>query len=167
MEASRQTVLCAAASGELKATGKRAAEGAIADCLDLLRDTAESCGGRVLKTTATCIVALFATPDAAAGAASKMRAAVDALPPLAGAKLGLRLAFHSGPVGTSANDPTVKLVLRLVARAQDGQILTTQRTAELLRTSFRAFSRHLQATPLGDSGAKAQIYEVSLAAHPR
>jgi hypothetical protein len=47
-----------------------------------------------------------------------------------------------------------------VALAKSGQILTTQPTAALLGTSFRAFSRQLQASPLGRSGARAAIYEI-------
>jgi hypothetical protein len=51
-------------------------------------------------------------------------------------------------------------VLRLIAQAKIGQVLTTQSTAALLSTSFRAFSRQLQASPLG-TGPMAGIYVVS------
>jgi adenylate cyclase len=164
VEATPQTVLCAAIGGDreaLKATGKRALESALADGLELLRETVESCGGRVLRIMADRIIALFATPDAAAGAAAKMHAAMATLPPFTGAQLGVRIAFHNGPLTRGRNDATLNVVLRLLARAKPGQILTTQSTAELLSTSFRAFSRHLQAAPLRARGAMAGIYEVS------
>jgi adenylate cyclase len=152
MQAISQTILCAAITG--------ATDGVLDDCVGLLHTTALSCGGRPLRTMTDRVLAQFATPDAAAGAAAKMQAAIGALPPLAGAKLDVRIAFHSGPVTTRRSDPTVKQVLRLVARAKAGQVLTTQRTAGLLSTSFRAFSRRLRAAPVARSGAKAGIYEV-------
>ena len=151
MQAISQTILCAAITG--------ATDGVLDDCVGLLHTTALSCGGRPLRTMADRIVAQFATPDAAAGAAAKMQAAIAALPPLSGAKLDVRIAFHSGPAGRRS-EPTLKQVLRLVARAKAGQVLTTQSTAGLLSTSFRAFSRRLRAAPVARSGAKAGIYEV-------
>jgi class 3 adenylate cyclase len=113
-----------------------------------------------VKRLSDRIVASFATPDAAAGTAAKMRTSIDALPPFGGSKFGLRVAFHTGPVTGARDDATLKTVLRLVALAKSGQILTTQPTAALLGTSFRAFSRQLQASPLGRSGARAAIYEI-------
>jgi adenylate cyclase len=162
--ATPQTLLCAAISGNSKArtaADRRAAEAALADCIDLLRETVKSCGGRLLRTMADRILAFFATPDAAAGAAAKMHAAVAAMPPFSGTKLGVRIAFHSGPVTAARADQSLKVVLRLTAQAKSGQVLTTQSTAGLLSTSFRAFSRQLQASPLGDTGPMAGIYEVS------
>jgi adenylate cyclase len=152
MQATSQTILCAAITG--------ATDGVLDDCVGLLHNTARACGGRPLRSMTDRILAQFATPDAAAGAAVKMQAAIAALPPLAGAKLDVRIAFHSGRVTGRRSDPTLKQVLRLVARAKGGQVLTTQTTAGLLSTSFRAFSRRLRATPVARSGTKAGIYEV-------
>lgn len=156
MQATPQTILCATISA-----GKPAAGDGLADCIRLLCETAEACGGRVSRTMTGRIVALYATPDAAAGAAAKMHAAMAARPAPAGAKLEVRIAFHNGPLTGTRNGQNLKVVLRLVARAKSGQVLTTQSTAELLSTSFRAFSRHLQAAPLRAAGAMAGIYEVS------
>jgi class 3 adenylate cyclase len=146
------TILCAAVGGDpktLKALGRRAAEGALADCVELLCEISASTGGRLVKRLSDRIVASFAT-----------RTSIDALPPFGGSKFGLRVAFHTGPVTGARDDATLKTVLRLVALAKSGQILTTQPTAALLGTSFRAFSRQLQASPLGRSGARAAIYEI-------
>jgi adenylate cyclase len=164
VQTTSQTVLCAAISGTSKpqsAADRRAAEAAVADCIELLRAMSDSCGGRLLHTMADRVLTRFATPDAAAGAAAKMRAAVEALPPFSGAKLGVRIAFHNGPMSGVRHEQSVKLVLRLIAQAKIGQVLTTQRTAGLLSTSFRAFSRQLQASPLGGSGPMAGIYVLS------
>jgi class 3 adenylate cyclase len=145
------TILCAALSG-------RASADALEEGVELLRETAGSCRGRVIKTLSDGIVVRFATPDAAAGAAARMAAAIVALPSHGGSKLGVRIGFHSGPASTA---------LRLAAKAKRGQILTTGSTAGLLGTSSRAFSRHLQAMRLGNAGAATGIYEVSAPPAPR
>jgi adenylate cyclase len=110
-------------------------------------NVAESTGGRVVKTIGGKVMVLFATPDAAASAASKIHAAIDALPAVGGFKLGVHVGFHSGPIlqpRTGLSDDTVKLALRLVEQAQEGQTITSQQTAEQLNPAFRSFSRSLR-----------------------
>src|SRR5215510_15668165 len=65
---------------------------------ELVANIAESTGGRVVKTIGGKLMVVFASPDAAASAASKMQAKIDALAPVDGIKIGVRIAFHSGPV---------------------------------------------------------------------
>lgn len=107
---------------------------------------AESTGGRVVQTSGGKLMVLFASPDAAASAASKMQASI---------KPGLQIGFHSGPVaagGAPLADDTVRLALRLLARAQDGQTVTSQKTAEQLNPAFRRFSKPLGAPAGGADG---------------
>jgi adenylate cyclase len=108
---------------------------------------AESTGGRVVKTIGGKLMVLFASPDAAASAASKMQAKIEGLPSIHGARMGVQIAFHSGPVirgSGSVADDTVKLALQLVAQAQDGQTITSQWTAQQLNPAFRDFSKPLR-----------------------
>src|SRR5437762_11315793 len=74
MEESRQTtVLFADVSGSTKlyeTAGDAAALTAIGRCIERMRKAAESTGGRVVKTIGDEIMALFPSPDAAAGAAA-------------------------------------------------------------------------------------------------
>src|SRR2546425_8828211 len=78
MEESRQaTVLFADVSSRPKlyeTAGDAAALTAIGRCIERMRKAAESTGGRVVKTIGDEIMALFPSPDAAAGAASEMHA---------------------------------------------------------------------------------------------
>jgi adenylate cyclase len=94
---------------------------------------------------------LFETPDGAAGAATKLHATVNALPPVAGTKLAVQVGFHSGPVYQSGDDvlgDTVKLAAALVHQAQRGQTITSHQTAQLLGHSFRASPTQLVTVPL-------------------
>src|SRR5438034_5299505 len=108
MEESRQTtVLFADVSGSTKlyeTAGDAAALTAIGRCIERMRKAAESTGGRVVKTIGDEIMALFPSPDAAAGAASEMHATIEQLPEVGGAKLGVRGGFHNGPVTPRAGD---------------------------------------------------------------
>jgi adenylate cyclase len=112
----------------------------------LVVNIAESTGGQVVKTIGGKLMVVFASPDAAASAASKMQAKLDALPPVGGVKIGVHIGFHSGPFITGGMaDDTVKLALRLVEQARDGQTITSQKTAEQLNPAFRPFSTPLRA----------------------
>src|ERR1035437_9098433 len=135
MDQARQvTVLFADVSGSTKlyeSEGDEAAMEAIARCVDQLRQTVESSGGRVVKTIGDEVMAVFPTPDAAAIAASNMQYAIDALPPVGATKLGVRIGFHCGPVIQSDNDifgDTVNLAARLVEQAGRSQIIISRET---------------------------------------
>jgi hypothetical protein len=162
MQSTAQTVLCVALKPGMKAMGgaaRSAAEESVSEALALLRDTARSCGASIVKATADRLIMVFRNPDAAAGGAARLHAALDSLLPLGDVRLAARIAFHCAATRGSLDDPAVRLVLRMLARARDGETLTSRTTAVLLGTSFRAFSRRLQASPLPRPGARG-IYEV-------
>src|SRR5256885_3498049 len=102
MEDSRQTtVLFADVSGSTKlyeTAGDAAALTAIGHCIERMRKAAESTGGRVVKTIGDENMALFPSPDAAAGAASEMHATIEQLTAGGGGKLGGPGGFHSRAV---------------------------------------------------------------------
>jgi adenylate cyclase len=169
MEAKTQTtVLFAEVSGGaeiLEAAGKIAGTDAISDCIDRIRRAAESSGGKFVRVIGSEVMMLFETPDGAAGAATKLHATVNALPPVAGTKLSVQVGFHSGPVYQSGDDvlgDTVKLAAALVHQAQRGQTITSHQTAQLLGTSFRASPTQLVTVPLPQ---KAQEALADISAH--
>jgi adenylate cyclase len=91
-------------------------------------------------------MALFATPDAAADAATRMHMAVNALPAVGDHKLAVRIGFHSGPVIQRDKDvfgDTVNLAARLVEQATKGQVLTSSDTVSLLSPAVRNNIRRL------------------------
>src|SRR2546428_4098937 len=160
MEESRQTtVLFADVSGSTKlyeTAGDAAALTAIGRCIERMRKAAESTGGRVVKTIGDEIMALFPSPDAAAGAASDMHATIEQLPEVGGSKLGVRVGFHSGPVIQREDDvfgDTVNMAARLVEQAGKGQIIISHETAEPFSPAFRAFTRPPVSDPVkGQAG---------------
>lgn len=143
------TVLFADVAGSTRLyeqAGDRKAADGIHACLDALRGATEASGGRVVKSIGDEIMALFATADSAAEAATRMHLAVSCLPPVGGQKLALRIAFHAGPVVQRGDDvfgDTVNLASRLVAQATKGQVLTSAQTADRLNPALRNSTRRL------------------------
>lgn len=167
MDQARQvTVLFADVSGSTKlyeSEGDKAAMEAIARCLDQLRQTVESSGGRVVKTIGDEVMAVFPTPDAAAFAASNMQYAIDAFPPLGATKLGVRIGFHCGPVIQSGNDifgDTVNLAARLVEQAGKSQIIISHETSARLGPVFRSFKRPLYAIHVKGKAEEVELCEL-------
>ncbi len=157
------TVLFADVSGSTKlyeSEGDKAAMEAIARCTDVLRQSVESSGGRVIKTIGDEVMAILPTPDAAAFAAGQMQHSIDALPLVGATKLGIRIGFHCGPVLQQGNDiygDTVNVAARLVEQAGSGQIITSHETSDQLGPLFSGFKRPLYAVHL-----KGKLEDVEL-----
>ena len=161
------TVLFAAAIGgaELYAKlGDVAAADALARCKAALEGAAQEAGVRVVKhTPEQRVMALAATPDTAAEAAAAMHQVMDEIPPVAGVRLALGVAFHRGPVIQKDADvfgDTVNLTARLVELAGRGQILTTTETARALGGLFRPWIRTLYATDVKGRSEKVELCEL-------
>ena len=145
------TVLFADVSSSTRlyeSAGDAAALEAISACLDAARRATEASGGRVVKTIGDEVMCIFPAPDAAANAAADMQAKIDALPEVAGMKLGVRIGLHHGPVLQRDEDvfgDTVNLASRLVAQAKKGEIILSTDTAAQLGPIYRAMVRELHA----------------------
>jgi hypothetical protein len=136
---------------------------AVAPCLDQLREATKAAGGRVIKTIGDEVLALFSSPDAAVAAAAEMQAKAEALPEIAGTRIGLRIGFHYGPVLQQDDDvfgDTVNLAARLVAQAQKSEIITTSDTASLLAPVFRSMVRHLHAITVKGKTEEVELAEI-------
>ncbi len=142
--------------GKRPALDEPATAHAVARCLQALGAAAEAAGGRVVRRRGAELMALFATPEAAAEAAARMQREAEQLLP--GGELGVASAFHSGPVAQRGHDvfgDTVNLAAELASRARQGQVLTSHETASALPPALRDAVRPLPlagrgAAPLGE-----------------
>jgi hypothetical protein len=145
----RTAVLVASMTGS-------AMSAAAARCLQALAAAAQAAGGRVVRRRGAELMALFATPEAAAEAATRMQREAEHLLPAG--ELGVASAFHSGPVAQRGHDvfgETVNLAAELASRARQGQILTSHETASALPPPLREAVRPVPlagrgVTPLGE-----------------
>ena len=167
------TVLFAEVSGRdefVRAAGPVMGWNGISDCVDRLQRTARSSGGRVVKVIGSELMMLFESPDAAADAASRMHAAVNALAPVSGTRLSVKVGYHAGPVIEGNDDllgDTVKLVAALMRQARAGQTMTTPQTAQLLKHRPDSYSREVCAAPLATGGNREQPRAQPMLRQPR
>ena len=132
-------------------------------CMAKVREVAEECGGRVLDSGSERLMVLLPHPDAAADAAAAMLAAIERFPPLGGVKLGLGIGFHHGPAIQKADQvygDTVNLSAQLVAKAGNGQIITTRETASHFSPLYRAWMRKLGAIDMKGRSAQVELCEL-------
>jgi adenylate cyclase len=161
-----RAVLFADVSGSTQlyeTAGDEGAAKAIAQCMQALREATAAAGGEVVKQIGDEVMATFATADAAASAATRMHLGVDALPPVVGFKLGVRIGFHAGPVLERDGDlfgDTVNLASRLAGQAGKGQVLTSEETAALLSPAVRAMTRALYSVQLKGKAESVALYEL-------
>jgi adenylate cyclase len=144
--------------------GDPAARGALAGCVEHAQRAAKGCGARVISRTPGKMMALIATPDAAADAAAAMHTAMDSYPMVSGVKLALGIGFHHGPVIQKGNEDvfgdTVTLAARLVELAGNGQIITTRETASHLSPLYRAWMRKLYPIDLKGRSGQVELCEL-------
>lgn len=121
--------------------------------IDTLGQAVDLSGGRIVVRREGELMALFATPDAAATAAMRMHAYAETLQKQGG--FGVRIGFHSGPVKQRGDDifgDTVNLALQLVDKAKTGQIVTSESTAASLSPAVQERLRPLgHIEPKGES----------------
>jgi adenylate cyclase len=163
---SQNAVLFADVSGstELYETaGDAVGLSVVEQCLEIFRQHTESAGGRVVKSIGDAILAVFDGADAAARAAIGVQQHVDALPPVGGNKILVRVGFHEGQVVERQNDlfgDTVNIAARLVHVAHAGQIILSEETASVLSPGLRLACRSLHSVPLKGKANEVQIVEL-------
>ena len=160
-------VLFADVSGSTRlydTVGDNLAMTAISQCLEIFRDRTEATGGRVIKTIGDEVMSAFSSPDAAARTALQIQLRVDALEPVSGNKLGVRIGFHFGPAVERGDDlfgDTVNLASRLADVATRGQIILSQDTTQRLAKGLRAACRPLYSIPVKGKNDDIAICELT------
>jgi adenylate cyclase len=160
-------VLFADVSGSTRlydTVGDNLAMTAIGQCLEIFRDRTEATGGRVIKTIGDEVMSAFTTADDAARTALQIQLRVDALEPVSGNKLGVRIGFHYGPAVERGDDlfgDTVNLASRLADVATRGQIILSQDTTQRLAKGLRAACRPLYSIPVKGKNDDIAICELT------
>jgi class 3 adenylate cyclase len=164
-EATR-TVLFADVSGSTQlyeSAGDEAAAKAIAQCMGAVREVTEAAGGELIKEIGDEAMTLFADPDSAANAATRMHLAVEALPPVGATTLALRIGFHTGAVMRRDDDlfgDTVNLASRIAGQASRGQVLMSEQTAALLAPVLRGMTRALYSVEVKGKSESVALCEL-------
>lgn len=139
--------------------GDREALRLVGACLTAMREAAEHCGGRVVKTIGDELMCAFAGAAEAATAAAEMQVAVSERHE----PLSIRIGFDCGPVIEEAGDlygDTVNVASRMTELAQPGQILATARALDLLPDYLGTTSRPLTGVTVKGKNQELEIGEI-------
>jgi class 3 adenylate cyclase len=132
-------------------------------CMQHLRKAAEDSGARVLDSGSDRLMVLLPNPDAAADTAAAMHSSMDRFPGYRGVKLGLSIGFHHGPAiqkGDQVFGDTVNLAAQLVAKAANGQIITTRESGSHFSPLYRAWMRKLGSIDIKGRSGQVEICEL-------
>ncbi len=143
--------------------GDRAALDVIDSVLALLKRSVDGQSGQVVKTTGDGVMAVFADPDAAVGAATEMQSRVSALAPFGGTQVSVRIGFHVGEVLEENGDcfgDAVNVAARMAGVANGGQIITTAWTVARLSPLLRQSTREVAMLPVKGKRDEMQVCEV-------
>jgi adenylate cyclase len=135
---------------------------AIQECVARLEQAAWEGGATFVRATGDEVMALFPAPTAAADAASAMQIAAESLPAIGNTKLGVRIAFQTGPVVVRNGDvlgDTVSMTSRLIEEAQKEQIITSRDTAAALGHSYRSRMRTVRPSQALDAVSSLGLCE--------
>lgn len=135
---------------------------AIERCLNRMERAAAGYKGRVVKTHGDELMAVFDSVEAALHAAIEMQQRIDALPPVSGVSLAIRVGFHYGLAPEEDNDTfvaTVNVAARVVTMGRPGQILATVEAVEALPAHLHEQVREIDV-PAGAADDAIRIFEV-------
>ena len=150
-------------TGLYESAGDAAAHAAIDKCIGIFRDRTQAAGGRVVKTIGDEVMSVFEEPSAAADAAVEMQLAIQQVPAVGDARIGVRIGFHHGPVVARDGDvfgDTVNIAARLSSLAIRGQIMTSRETVEHMSPAQRRLTRRLYSITVKGKANEVDLYEI-------
>jgi adenylate cyclase len=143
--------------------GDKLAFAAVGRCVALMSKVTGDFGGRVVKTIGDEVMSVFQDANSAASAAMEMQNGIEAMEPIHGARLAIRIGLHFGPVVERDNDyfgDTVNLAARLSDLAIKGQIITSRATVDKLNAMLRGHCRQLYGIGVKGKAAEVEICEI-------
>ena len=135
----------------------------IGRCLDIIRLTSESHGGRVIKTIGDGSMTTFPYPANAAYASIAMHAEIAKQRTREGGPISIHAGFHHGPILGGETDvfgDTVNVAARLSELAKAGQTLVSAATVEALSPALRARTRAQDMQTVRGKQADMALYEL-------
>lgn len=160
------TLMFADVSGSTKlydSVGDKIAFAAVGRCVALMSRLTSEFGGRVVKTIGDEVMSAFPDANSAATAAMEMQNGIEAMEPIEGTRLAIRIGMHFGPAVERDGDffgDTVNLAARLSDLAIKGQIITSRATVDKLNAMLRGHCRQLYGIGVKGKAAEVEICEI-------
>src|SRR2546426_11123754 len=131
--------------------------------LNIMRESALGCGGRVVQTTGDEVLCVFPTASAATQAAAEMQSRVEMQEPVSGWRLQIHVGLQFGPVLEEGQDvfgDCVNVAARMVKLAKPSQIIAGGECVEALTGAMKEHTRALDKLPVKGREQEVEVYEV-------
>ncbi len=146
--------------------GDSMAQSAITECLGLLGEIVEQCGGRVVKSIGDEIQCVFHDPAKAMVAGTEMQVTIQQAGldnRFATGPLRIKVGLHYGP--SFENDGEVQgeapvIAQEIVQRAKPDQVLASEATLRSVPKALRVGSRHVDQIYLSGNNGSLDVYEL-------
>src|SRR5260221_5979464 len=132
-------------------------------CLNIMRESALGCGGRVVQTIGDEVLCVFPTASAATQAAAEMQSRVEMQEPVSGQRLEIHIGLQFGPVLEEGKDvfgDCVNVAARMVKLAKPSQIIAGGECVEALTGPMKDQTRALDKLPVKGREQEVDVYEV-------
>src|SRR5438046_6822570 len=119
-------------------------------CLNIMRESALGCGGRVVQTIGDEVLCVCPTALAATQAATEMQSRVEMQEPVSGQRLQIHVGLQFAPVleeGQNVFGDCVNVAARMVKLAKPSQIIAGGECVAGLTGMMRAQTRALDKLP--------------------
>ncbi len=132
-------------------------------CLNIMRESALGCSGRVVQTIGDEVLCVFPTALAATQAAIEMQSRVEMQEPVSGQRLQIHIGLQFGPVLEEGQDvfgDCVNVAARMVKLAKPSQIIAGGECVETLSKPIRDQTRSLDKLPVKGREQEVDVYEI-------
>jgi len=132
-------------------------------CLNIMRESALGCGGRVVQTIGDEVLCVFPTALAAAQAATEMQSRVEMQDPVSGQRLQIHVGLQFGPVLEKGQDvfgDCVNVAARMVKLAKPSQIIAAGECVKAIGDPNKIQSRPLDRLPVKGREEEIEVYEI-------
>ncbi len=132
-------------------------------CLNIMRESALGCGGRVVQTIGDEVLCVFPTASAATQAAAEMQSRMEMQEPVSGQRLQIHIGLQFGPVLEEGQDvfgDCVNVAARMVKMAKPSQIIAGGECVEALSKPMKDQTRALDKLPVKGREQEVDVYEV-------
>ena len=132
-------------------------------CLNIMRESALGCGGRVVQTIGDEVLCVFPTALAATQAATEMQSRIEMQEPVSGWRLQIHIGLQFGPVleeGPDVFGDCVNVAARMVKLAKPSQIIAGGECVEALTRPMKDQTRALDKLPVKGREQEIEVYEV-------
>jgi class 3 adenylate cyclase len=132
-------------------------------CLNIMRESALGCGGRVVQTIGDEVLCVFPTALAATQAATEMQSRVEMQDPVSGQRLQIHIGLQFGPVLEEGQDvfgDCVNVAARMVKLAKPSQIIAGGECVEALSKPMKDQTRVLDKLAVKGREQEVDVYEV-------